>query len=154
MIIQNVNQTFCRNENFVALVVPRQSSSCTTTYSSTSPPKDLFTCLDPANTRRNEEATEDCRKGVTGNCYGEGIPEWLEDFTENLEITEPLAPAEISHDSDSERPKTVASRKRTVFLLTSRKTKLRGLQANQDYESSLQKANWKFSTSSREVLVI
>ena len=44
-----------------------------------------------------------------------------EDFTENLEIAEVLAPAEISHDSDRER---------LVKLHHSERPKLRGLQAN------------------------
>ena len=36
-----------------------------------------------------------------------------EDFTENLEIAEVLAPAEISHDSDPERLVKVASLRKT-----------------------------------------
>ena len=41
------------------------------------------------------------------------IPEWLEDFTENLEIAEVLAPEDVSHDSDWERQK-MASRKHSI----------------------------------------
>ena len=65
--------------------------------------------------RSDEETAEDCREGVSGYCHGEGIPEWLEDFAENLEIAEVLAPAEICHDSDLERTRKVASRKHSVF---------------------------------------
>ena len=41
-----------------------------------------------------------CNEGVTGNCTNEvagskGIPEWQEDFAENLEIAETPAAAEI-----------------------------------------------------------
>ena len=43
---------------------------------------------------------ETVAKGVAGHCNGEGIPEWLEGFTENLESAEVPAPAETSHDSD------------------------------------------------------
>ena len=71
------NQTFCRTENFVLLVVPELSSSCTTAPSSTSPPHNLTISLEPANARSNEEATDYCSKGVAGNCKGEGIPEWF-----------------------------------------------------------------------------
>ena len=46
-----------------------------------------------------EAAKENCSEGAAGNCNGEGIPEWLEEFTDNLEIAELLALAEISHDS-------------------------------------------------------
>ena len=87
-LTQNGNQTLCRFENFTA-------------SSSTSPQQDLSVCLDPANTRSNEGATGNCSEGVAGNCNREGIPEWLEDFTENLEIAEVLASADISHDSDA-----------------------------------------------------
>ena len=38
------------------------------------------------------------------------LPEWLEEFTENLEDTEVPTPAHISHDSDLERPSEVASK--------------------------------------------
>ena len=68
-----------------------------------------------SNTRNHEEATENCSKGVAGNCNGRGIPDWLEDFTENLEIAEELAPADISHDSDPECPFKVTSRKDSIF---------------------------------------
>ena len=53
-------------------------------------------------------------KGVAGNC-SEGIPEWLQDLTENLEIVETLAAAEISHDSDPERPIKVAPGKHSII---------------------------------------
>ena len=52
---------------------------------------------------------------ATGNCNRDGIPECLEDFTENLEIADMHAPAGISHDSDPERPRKVASRKHSIF---------------------------------------
>ena len=41
-------------------------------------------------------------------------PEWLEEFTGYLEDAELLAPAHISHDSDSERLSKVASRKHSI----------------------------------------
>ena len=42
LLTENGNQTLCRTENFVPLVVPGLSSSSTTASSSTSPPQDLF----------------------------------------------------------------------------------------------------------------
>ena len=112
------NQTFCGTETFVPLVVPGLSSSSTTSFSLTSPSQDPSISLVPENMRSREEATEVCGKGVSGNCYGEGIPEWLEDFTENLEIAEMPAAAHISHDSDPERPTKVASKskKRSIHI--------------------------------------
>ena len=40
------------------------------------------------------------------------LPEWLEEFTDNLEHTEVYAPSHISQDLDSERPTKVVSRSR------------------------------------------
>ena len=42
------------------------------------------------------------------------LPEWLEEFTDNLEDTEVPASAHISHDSEPERHMNVASRKHSV----------------------------------------
>ena len=43
----------------------------------------------------------------------ETLPEWLEEFTENLEdAAEVLAPAHVSQDSDSEGPAKVVSKSR------------------------------------------
>ena len=74
-------------------------------------PQELSVSLEPANKRSIEEATEDCTNKVTGNCKGESIPEWLEDFTKNLEIAEVPVPADISHDPVPKRPTKLASRK-------------------------------------------
>ena len=41
------------------------------------------------------------------------VPEWLQEFIETLEDT---APANASHDSDSDRPPIVASRKHSVHI--------------------------------------
>ena len=43
------------------------------------------------------------------------LPEWLEEFTANLEDTEVLALAHISNDQDSECPAKVALRKHSVY---------------------------------------
>ena len=90
---QRWEKLLCKTENYVPQVVPELSSNSSTSSSSTSPP------------RSNEEAA--------GNC-SEGLPEWLEDFSENLEIVEMPAAANTSHDSDPERPVKVTSRKHSI----------------------------------------
>ena len=50
---------------------------------------------------------------------------WFEEFTENLEDTEAPAPAQISRDSDSERPTKVARRKHSVENPLSKRPQLR-----------------------------
>ena len=134
-LTQNEFQTLCNSGNFVPLVGPGHSSSSTTASSSTSPPQD----------RRNEGATGNCSEGVAANCKEEGIPEWLEDFAENLGITEVPAPADVSHDTDLEPSGTTETL--YFFYSLAKRLKLRGLQENQDFEGSLQTANLK----SREV---
>ena len=49
------------------------------------------------------------------NDHLRDLPEWLEEFAENLEDTEMPAPAHISRDSDLERPTKVASRKHSIY---------------------------------------
>ena len=120
-LTQNEIQTLCNSGNFVPLVGSGHSSSSTTASSSTSPPQDLPVSVGPANTQRNEGTTGNCSEGVAGNCKEEGIPEWPEDFTENLKIAEVPAPADISHDSDLERSVIMEAQ---YFLLTSQKTKI------------------------------
>ena len=46
------------------------------------------------------------------------LPEWLEEFTDNLEDTETPVPAHVSQDSDSERPAKVASKIRRHSIFT------------------------------------
>ena len=46
------------------------------------------------------------------------LPEWLEEFTENLEDTEMPVPAHISQDSDSEHPTKVVTKSRRHSIYT------------------------------------
>ena len=116
----------------VHVVAPVLSSSSSASSSSTSFPQDSSsTSLSPANLRsddtypqaqgnrrdnpknKNPNQNEDIHQAA-GNRLRD-FPEWLEDFTENLEIAEVPASANISHDSDSERPTKVASRKHSIY---------------------------------------
>ena len=67
-----------------------------------------------------------------------------------VEIVEMPAAANISNDLDTERPLKKKTQKdaQNLYSLPER-PKLRGLQANQDYEDSLQEANWRSSTSDK-----
>ena len=73
------------------------------------------------------------------------LPEWLEDFTDNLMDTELLAPAHSSRESDVEHPVEVALPKRP---------KLRSLLANQNDKGFLQKTHWRSSPSCRKFGVL
>ena len=90
---QKPHLTLCKTENYVQLVVPGLSSNSSTSSSSTSPPQDYS--LHPASSRSNEEVAGNCNLQVAGNS-SDGIPDWLEDFTENLEIKEMPAAANMS----------------------------------------------------------
>ena len=127
-LTRNGKHNFSRTENFVPLVVPGQSSSSTSVSFLTSLPQDA----------------------VAGNC-NEGVPDWLEDFTENLDMAEVVPPAEISHDTDLELFFKVCITQAQYLQSLPGRPKLRGLQGNQDYEGSLQIANWKLGTSSTEI---
>ena len=106
----------CKTENFLPLVVPGLSSSSGTSASSTSTSQDLSSSS-PAAERRDEPAPgnssetntriENLNKERNDNRDSDhrlrDLPEWLEEFTDNQDDTQLLAPAHISQDSDSER---------------------------------------------------
>ena len=143
---QNGKQTFCKTKNLVLLVVPGLSSSTSTSSTLTSHPH-LF--LSIQQTCEVTKATVNCSEGFAGNCNGDGVPEWLEDFTENLEIVDMPAAANISHDSDPECPFKVASRTHSIFVHFPKDQKL----AQSPSEQKLRglKANWWSGTSGRDV---
>ena len=68
------------------------------------------------------------------------LPEWLQKFTEILEDTKVPALANTSQDSDPERFTKLATRNQSIYTHFLKDPKLRGLQANQDYEGSWQEA--------------
>ena len=68
------------------------------------------------------------------------LPEWLEEFADNLEDTEAPVPAHVSQDSDSERLTIVVSKIKEAQFLYSlpKRPKLRSILSNQDDKGSLQ----------------
>ena len=123
-------QSYAKRDNFVPLVVPGSSTSSGSNSSSTSTLQDLSS-TSPAQERSDELAprewcgshpkTQNKNKKRDGNRDSDerlrDLPEWLEEFTDNLEDTELHAPARISQDSDLERPTKVESksRKHSIF---------------------------------------
>ena len=119
----------CTTGNVVPLVVPGLSSNSGTSSSSTSLPQDSSsTPPSPASSRSDEtyyQAPGDRRddpppkkKNEDNNQASEDqlgdLLEWLEEFTDGLENTEVAEPANISQDSDSERPTKVACKKHGI----------------------------------------
>ena len=114
----------CKTDNFVPLVVPRLSTSSGNNSSSTSPLQDLSSTspsqmrsdgLAPGDWCGSPSKTQNKNKKRDGN---RDLPEWLEEFTDNLEDTEVHAPAHISEDSDSERLTKVVSKSRKHSIYT------------------------------------
>ena len=120
-----------KTDNFVPLVVPGLStssgcnSSSTSTLqdlSSTSPPKNEVTdwpheggADHPQKTQNKNKKRDDSRDA---DDPLRDLPEWLEQFTDDLEDTEVHAPAHISQDSDSERLAKVVSKSRKHCIYT------------------------------------
>ena len=118
----------CKTGNLLLLVVLGLSSNSGPSSFSTSLPQDSSsTSSSPAPERSDEPTPGNWRDSPEAQNKNEkkdinrsldvrlrGLPEWLE-ATENLEDTEVPGPAHISHDSDSERPTTVALRKHSVY---------------------------------------
>ena len=115
----------CKTDNFVPLVVRGLSTSSGASSSSTSPPQDLSS-TSPAQERSDEAALGNLVRDKHQNPKQHQkmddnrdaddrlrhLPEWLEEFADNLEDTEVHAPAHISQDSDSQRPAKVVSKSR------------------------------------------
>ena len=82
---------------------------------------------------------------ATGNCKRYGIPECLEDFTESLKIAEVLTPAGISHDSDPERPRKVASRKHSIITHFPKDPNCEVCKRNKITRTPCRRLNWEFA---------
>ena len=161
-LTKEVMTIMCKTENFVPLAVPGLSatsgsnSSSTSTlqdFSSTSPAEERSDDLVPGRSSGSLPKTQNQNKKRNGNRDSNDRlrypPEWLEEFTDNLEDTEVSAPVHISQNSDSERPTKVVSRKHRIFSLLERR-ELRNTQANQNDKGSLEKTHWRRSTTSRK----
>ena len=152
-----------QTDHFVPLVVPGLSTNSGSNSSSTSTLQDLSSPRAKWRTgprrlvRITSSKTQNRNEKRDGNRNSDDrvreLPEWLEEFTDNLEDTEVHAPAHISQDSDSERPTKVlsTSRKHSIHTHFPQWSKLRSLLANKNDKGSLQKTHWRSSTSSRKV---
>ena len=152
----------CKTDNFVPLVVPGLSTSSGSNSSSTSTSQDL-SLTSPAQERSDGLAPREwCgspfknpeqKKKRDGSRDADDrlrdLPEWLEEFTDNLEDTELHAPAHISQDSDigtsCESGQKSKSRKHSIYTHF---PKDRNCEV---CKGSLQKTHWRSSTSSRKV---
>ena len=100
----------CNTENVVLVVVPGWSPSSGASSTSTSLPQDSSS-ISPSPARLRREDT--CHQATRDRLRD--LPDWLEEFTDNLEDAEVPAPAHTYHDSDSERPSNVALRKHSIY---------------------------------------
>ena len=77
--------------------------------------------------RKLDRITQNQNKKRDGNRDSDDrlrdLPEWLEEFSDNLEDTELHAPAHISQDLDQEQ-KVVSKSRSILFILTSQKTEI------------------------------
>ena len=83
------------------------------------------------------------------------LHEWLEEFADNLEDTEVLAPAHISRGLrfGTSYESGIKIKEAQYSYSLPKRPKLRSLLANQDDKGSLQKTHWRSSTSRAESLV-
>ena len=114
-----------KTEKFVPVVVKGLSSS---SGASSSSEESSSTSSSPARTRIDEDASGNRRDHTTTHNQNDkrdneeaagnrlqDLPEYLEEFTDDLEDTEVPTSAKNPHDSDSEHPIKVASRKHSVY---------------------------------------
>ena len=128
---RNGKRIFCKTDSFVPLVVPSSSVNSGNSSSSATLPQESLE-LDAHFVSGNRAAVKfifgfgiwvkwrTCSKetsaGISGRwqercerSVGGSTTFWLEDFTDNLEVTDLLAPAHSSRDSDSEHTPKVVS---------------------------------------------
>ena len=111
----------CKTDNFAPLVVPGLSTSSGSNLS-TIPAQERSDGPAPRDWCGSLKKTKFKNKKTDGNRDSDDLfrdlPEWLEEFTDNLEDTELHAPAHISQDSYSERPTKVVSKPRKHSIYT------------------------------------
>ena len=159
----------CKTDNFVPLVEPGLSSASGSSSSSTSKPQDQSNnstesesaSSNPVKNRRDKPAAGNRMqtvpdKPVAGSRQHDTqdekdtedptqeVPEWLQNFTANLEDLEKHVPA---HSSERENSDSEASTKwltnqnfgNILFILISKRPKLRRMLQDQDYKDTMQK---------------
>ena len=100
---------------------PLPSSTSTSQDLSTTPPQERSDELAPREWCGSSSKTQNKNKKRDNSRDADDrlrdLPEWLEEFTDNLEHTEVHAPAHTSQDSDSERPTKLVqmSRKHSIY---------------------------------------
>ena len=122
-----MGNNLCSTGNVVPVVVPGLSSSTHAMSSCISFPQDLSS-TSASRERVRSDDTYDQALGDRGDLPKKkalrttikqreidlrDLPEWMEEFRDNLEDTDVLAPTHISYYSDSEGPMKVAPRKRS-----------------------------------------
>ena len=127
----------CKTDNFVPFVVPGLSVNSGSSSSSTTLPQES---LEPdahlasgnraasSSSSGSERSDELATRKLGQESLSEDkkdakdlladLPFWLEDFTDNLEVTELPAPAHSSRDSDSEHNPKVVSKTRMHSIYT------------------------------------
>ena len=129
-LTKEVKTIICKTDNFVPPVVPGLSTSSGSNSSSTSTSQDLS--ASPAQERSDELAPrvwcgstskpQDKNKKRDDSRDADDrlrdLPEWLEEFTDNLEHAELLASKHSAQDSDSERFTKVVSNSRKHSIYT------------------------------------
>ena len=132
----------CKTENSVPFVIPGLTSGSSTASSSTSPVSEQAS----ENWSDTQESLEHLHKKDDNRDADERLrdfPEWLEEFTDNRQDKELLAPAHISRDSDSKLRKKVApnSSKHSIFYSLPERPKLRSMLENKNGKAPCRRRN-------------
>ena len=107
------------------------------------------------NQQKSKKQKQNGDNGTVRGNPSIDLPEWLQEFTENL-VDESVpahrdAPASSSREAVSETRQKVVSGKHIIFHFLPEGPKLRHLHEDQDYKGSLQKTHWRSSTLCRKV---
>ena len=111
---------------FVLHIVPAGLFECFSESSKTTKwryPRSQASRNRPSSPPQTKKYKKKDHREAAGNRLRD-LPEWLEEFTDNLEDAEVSAIANTSQDSDSERPTKVATRKHSICTHFPKKTEI------------------------------
>ena len=152
-LMKNGIRIQCNTENFVPIVVPGLSTSSSSS-SSTSIPMTSSTEIDHSDLPPAIVSSESVERQVRGDPYHSDIPEWLQEFRENL-VDDRVPERRDSHASSSheislEPRRSVDLGKTQCLYSLPERPKLRDLPEDQNHKGPVQMTHWQSRSSCRK----
>ena len=158
-LIKNGIRTQCNTENFVPIVVPGLPASCSSSLpSSTSMTPSRQEIDHPKSSSSSSTSPpmtiESVERREREDLYHSDIPEWLQEFRQNL-VDDRVPESRDSHATSSHELSLEPMRcedlgKHSVYTHFPKRPKLRDLPENQNHKGPVQKTYWQSRTKCRK----